>query len=505
MRRVCVLALVLLGAASSRADMQESNVLLVWNSQSAESTAVRDAYLLAHPGVFALDLSSAALASSGTVHRFDYLSFIRTPVRNFINGVTTGIDRSQQIMAIVTTRGVPSRINFGGGADEFALSSTWSSVEADLVLLQQDLEQEGVPGVGLYYRFNGMADNPYHFLIGQPITNFSRANIKVQRGFTPVVITDKNEAIWSINGLTPGDMYLVCRLDAAASPEGGGNTAAQNIQALIARSQGLTLDRCSVLCLFDEFNAPPPPEGFQYDNVVFPPVIQGGEDFENTAGFLSLFGITAWYDNTYNFVLQSELPNGFKPLLVYGSYGKNHGNKNWGEPPPGGSAYIQNFTFHPAAMFNSYESWNGTSIYAPGTTRGEHGQVLDFIARGGSFTVGHLMEPREFTVTDLQAFAPGFYRDGLTFAEAVWSSIPVLSWQHVPIGDPLARVRVLGHPACAGDANFDRAVDFADVTAVLAGFGGSCAQGSSAGDANGDRVVNFADVIEVLRLFGAGC
>ncbi|MGP1257259.1 MAG: hypothetical protein ACTS10_22800, partial [Kiloniellales bacterium] len=37
-------------------------------------------------------------------------------------------------------------------------------------------------------------------------------------------------------------------------------------------------------------------------------------------------------------------------------------------------------------------------------------------------------------------FVRNFYLDGLTFAEAAYTSIPGLSWQNTPVGDPLARV-----------------------------------------------------------------
>lgn len=60
---------------------------------------------------------------------------------------------------------------------------------------------------------------------------------------------------------------------------------------------------------------------------------------------------------------------------------------------------------------------------------------------------------------------------------------------------------VLLAPPCAGDANGDGAVNFADVTSVLANFGGA----GPAGDANHDEAVNFADVTAVLANFGSGC
>ncbi len=59
-------------------------------------------------------------------------------------------------------------------------------------------------------------------------------------------------------------------------------------------------------------------------------------------------------------------------------------------------------------------------------------------------------------------------------------------------------------PPCA-DANGDGAVNFADITAVLALFGVDYSPGTGAGDANHDGVVTFADVTAVLSAWGMGC
>jgi hypothetical protein len=58
-----------------------------------------------------------------------------------------------------------------------------------------------------------------------------------------------------------------------------------------------------------------------------------------------------------------------------------------------------------------------------------------------------------------------------------------------------------------GDANSDCAVNFSDITSILANygatFGASTSQGP--GDANGDHVVNFMDITAVLANWGGGC
>lgn len=60
-------------------------------------------------------------------------------------------------------------------------------------------------------------------------------------------------------------------------------------------------------------------------------------------------------------------------------------------------------------------------------------------------------------------------------------------------------------PPCAGDADANGDVNFADVTSVLANFGMDYDAGTGPGDADGNGEVNFADVTSVLANFGSSC
>ncbi len=61
-------------------------------------------------------------------------------------------------------------------------------------------------------------------------------------------------------------------------------------------------------------------------------------------------------------------------------------------------------------------------------------------------------------------------------------------------------------PVCLGDATFDNAVNFADITAVNTNWGANYGVGSTGpGDANRDGVVNFADITSVLENWGQTC
>jgi hypothetical protein len=470
--RGLVIGMGVLGvAAGARAQLGESNVLLVYNSKRAESLAVRDMYVLARPGVHEFDLNTTALGVAG-VSRAVYVSHIRNPVQDFINGTVTGNDLSQQIMAIVTTRGMPSRIN---GTDEFLPQSTWSSVESELSLLQQDMEQTGVGVLG--FRYSGVVDNPYHRRLNQPITGFTRANVQTPRSFTFVSIP-----AWSVSGLGSGDIYLVCRLDAAPTdletPEEV--DALIYIQMLIDRSQDLEVPRCGVQSLLDEDAT----GGLDDDaaGALFP----ADNDFGDTRILLTDNGFQRRHDVSSDFVEGHELVEPLRQMLVLGTYGENHdinGPAN-GEDPPGGGTYTTGYRYHPAASFHSIESFNGNSI-VNGVSRQNHGQVLDVISAGASFAIGNVREPFSVWVPDMRFYVENLYVNGLTWAEAAYSSLPALSWQQVVIGDPLARVTVIDQNDLDRDTN--GAIDLADLYHL----------GGSAVDMDCDSDIDRADTQEL--------
>lgn len=506
MRPTRLLMSLALFISPSAMAIEPHNVLLIYNSLNADSGAVASAYLAARPGVIALDLNHATL-NTDSLSRAEYLLRVRDPVRRFINGVDAagnpqGPDLSGQIVAIATTRGLPGRIiSPAGFFDEFSLVSAWASMESELTLLQQDLEAGG--SAPLTNRFNGCVDNPYHTALNTPALAFSRAAVKQQRPFAAVPITGSpTQAVWSIDGLTPGDIYLVCRLDSAATPSGPDATA--NTLALIQRSLALSLDRCAVRALLDEWGAPAPPTGFDLDEGDVPPLIDGPADFENAAAFLAAFGVPTLHDRTFNFFTGPELPPLPAPertLLALGTYGENHSINGWGENPPGVGSYVQTYSLHPASVFIAYESWGGTSIYAPGTQRGGQQQALEFIAKGGSFTIATVMEPFAFAIADLQFCLPNMLVHGLTFAEAAYASVPALSWQNTPVGDPLARISV-DDGAAPTDRNGDGRLTVEDLYIDAAAPGDHTCDGAvTSDDSRALRgIVRSAESFDVIPL-----
>ncbi|MBL0926842.1 MAG: hypothetical protein IBJ11_04210 [Phycisphaerales bacterium] len=436
--------------------LQQQNLLLVYNSQNAESLAIRNAYVAVYPNVVQLNLDNAAIAAPDPtngwqIDRPTYLSAVRQPILDFINGTSTGNDLSQQICAIVTTRGMPARI---AGTGEFSLGCTIASVESELTLLQQDLESTAGTTSGLPNRYSGIVQNPYLASFSN-IRQFSRSAVKTQRTFSAQGAAP-NQA-WQITGLTPGGIYLVMRLDAAP---GAATTAVQEVQKLIGRSRRIVLSRCQVQSLFDRFRV----ECGALDDDSFPPLFVNSSDFQLCNNNLSAAGWATTFDQTIDFVVQQFMPQPTRPILFYGTYGVNHAifvDPNvCGFSPSGGTAYIQNFTFHPAAVCVAYESFSGESIVTGGN-RGQ-GQALDFITRGGSFTFGSVAEPFTFSIPRMEFLRINFLNSGRTWVEAAYSAMPGLSWQITPLGNPLARIVVASNPL---DADGNGTVNIEDVYA----------------------------------------
>ena len=483
MRGVCLSILLLCACAAPAQAIDEDRVLLLWNSESAESTAVRNAYLMERPGVRELDFAAANLVP-GELTRAQYNNRIRTPLMAYLAGMTeTGAPLAEHIVAIATTRGLPARIS---GPGEFTLGTERASIESEIALIHQNLDGTGQDDLPL--RYDGIIDNPYHTVTGTPITAWSRSGIT-----SPVALDyisfGGGDAAWGSSAMTPGHLYLVCRLDAGL---GDTTTALEETIALIERSNDPAQMQVSFECvqaLLDEF----PASGGQLDDDGAPPTFPNDEDFERASSLLSTLGVTTQHDETFDFITGSELASSL-PLLVLGTYGENHDVGGAGENPPGTGTYLQTYTPHPAGVMVSYESFSGNCL-VNGNQRQGQACATDWIARGGSFVIPTVSEPFTFSIADLEHFVRGFYVNGMTFAEAAYASMPGLSWANVPVGDPLARVSIVaaGHPA---DFDSSGGVDGTDLAILLAAWG------SPGGDVTGDGTTNGADLAVLLAAWG---
>lgn len=453
-------ALLALVASAAAADIAPSQVLVVYNSAAAGAAALKDSYLTAHadlPAANVLDLNNAAL-NVANLTRAQFVSLVRDPIRNHLS--FPGPPTPQSIIAIVLIRPFPHRLldtDAGAGGDspttagnEFtAGDNTCSSLDADLALLWQDLEVGEAGGQMDSYADN-IIDNPFH-QSASAIHLFSRGNIQTQK-----IFVNASNYVWLVGGagasvLTPGDLYLVCRID--------GHSLA-DAQASIARAQALYVNQALVKIILDEYDLSI--RGNLDDDPLFAsgdPFL-AGDDYEETRDILVVNGWNVRYDATFDFITGAEEP---APIIAYASYGENHSQGGAGENPPGAGTYIEGFHFPPGAIFNTIESYNARALNGLGTLFSQE-QAADFIAAGGTFAVGHVFEPFSFTIPDNEFLFVRMLVQGWTWAEAAYAALPCLSWQHVILGDPLAKMTILndlGLPP--GDLNGDSLVDGRDI------------------------------------------
>jgi hypothetical protein len=85
------------------------------------------------------------------------------------------------------------------------------------------------------------------------------------------------------------------------------------------------------------------------------------------------------------------------------------------------------------------ESYNGRGFGGIGTGGVAQQQLSDFLAAGGTFGIGNVYEPSTLTVGDSALIVKNFHLGNLTWAEAAYTALPVLSFQQIVVGDPLAR------------------------------------------------------------------
>jgi hypothetical protein len=198
-----------------------------------------------------------------------------------------------------------------------------------------------------------------------------------------------------------------------------------------------------------------------------------------TAG---LAGTVLWDDTTA--IINSASPfypvgAGLIGLFTYGMNGNDGRPANYlMASGPGGGPLFQ---CAPGAVFGSIESFNAVTMFANPVTG--QAKIVDFIKMGGTAAVGHAFEPASDAIEQDEYLFRNLHRDDngdgvgdLTLAEAMFSSLPYVSWAEVVIGDPLMRLRTgpggiaeLSDPP--GDTDGDGYVGFLDIVAVLDGYG----------------------------------
>lgn len=459
-------------AATAHAQLRPDQVLVVYDSRFTESRLVAEHYAGSakvpgglgglpgtRPGVRVLDLA-AVTPPAPLAADVSYTQFIER-YRNPLRAHLASTDAPRTVRCIALTKGLAHRIYdlsspvigdnpVAAEGTFFAGNYTAASVDAELTLLWQSLTT-GEAGGGGDSPADGAILNPYARQ-GLPVSAFSALAQRSTKAFIPidsppgVLWTTPTPASAGAAALTPGDLYLVCRLD--------GPTVA-TVRAALERAASLVVNTETALLLLDESNSnglADPAETDELDNLG-PAPLRAGDDYETARNALLADGRFNPANVRYNrlaganeffvgprleFEGQGLLLSG--PVLLLATEGANHGVFTGAPtlPPGAGTLYPLSFKYAPGAVFNSIESANGRNFNGIGGNFGQ-AQIADFLSAGGTFAIGNVWEPFAWTVADNTPIVRGFFLGNLSWAEAAYAALPALSFQQIVVGDPLAR------------------------------------------------------------------
>ncbi len=470
------------------------NVLVVYDSRKPDSLSIASHYAGSEtvknaaiktggtrPGVHAFDLAGALGETplpDGTIDYDQFQKLIRSPLIDYMSTVEYASD----IRVIVLTKGIPHRVadikavqtgdqpQMQGAAFEGG-NATCASVDSELTLLWQDLRANEKGGKGDSFA-DGLIMNPYWRRLG-PITQFSNRNVRATKKLLPIVAgqfwrsdaPSSDPSVDSSAALTPGDMYLVCRLD---------GPSVVDVIASLDRAARVTVNVNSANIILDESDsngAPDQKPNRELDNMG-PEFLWVGDDYELSRDVFIEDGRfrkdNIYYDSRGGddgFCIgprldckgRGRLVSG--PVLLLASAGGNASGTRLmlADGREVSSVYPESFQYAPGAIFTSIESFNGRDFGGTGGWPGQ-AQAANFIKSGGTFAVCNAWEPFAFSLPDNIMIVSNFVLGNLTWAEAAYSSFPGISWQQVVIGDPLARV----FRTCE-DMNGDNAIDLNDL------------------------------------------
>jgi hypothetical protein len=499
----------------AEAQLRADQVLVVYDSRIPDSLQVAEYYAGSaavpggvggrpgtRPGVRAVNLAGITptppVLPPGDITYTQFVNGLRDPLRTWL----AANDPEDHLRCLVLTKGLPHRIweqNYPGEVPSQAgarfVNGIYcsASVDSELTLLWQNLG--GLTEITAGTRSTGLIINPYYRQT-RPVDSWPTVHRRTAKVFsTPLNNAGLGPgAFWTAlvtdpllapapTQLTPGDMYLVCRLDAdtvadvfakldravsGVGPEGFGRGVPVDVDNV-----AVLLDESGSNGVIDVVSGGPELDNQDITLITGTLAIRGGDDYEQTrylmAGIhppsnlppsdanppgpeLRYLASNIRYDaasGSTNFLVgprvsyPGTVPSQIvsTPAILVSGYGSNHS----GLPTGAAMTWATSFHLHPAAVFNSLESFNGRQfggVPPPTPTQGQlmQQQAASFIAAGGTLAVANVWEPFSTATADNLPIARAFLHGHLSWGEAAYSSMVGLSWQQIVLGDPLTRL-----------------------------------------------------------------
>jgi hypothetical protein len=463
----------LLCLSTALAELGPEDVLILVNENSPTSRYIAKLYRQYHTGITdeqVLSLSGltdcsgpSATAADEIITRDQYEQLIAQPVRDYLSD-SNHPDRITQIKVIITTAGMPYRIEdtnysdaiYPAGSNPSVVSGHTSEINAASV--ESEL-------VGLWYGNYGSNPfglgnrlvNPYQGYRYSGIELFERVapGTKSMIWSIPVSFLEpppkmEGESSWfgTINrSFNAGDMYLTCRLD---GPKNQNKSAVFAVRAMLERAKrasnpAIGVNPLKAVAVFDDapdplhdldnnrvFNLTTSVNYWVYDHdLPQPPNAPGVLNKDDyIAGFTAMTNETVNYNNlntglmvsAYDLCVILDRRSGTRTNqadldALLGTYPQRLQGQaaillaTYGYNGDEGSASNYMFEGGPdggvlfnlvnGAVFTSIESLNAVTMFSDvDTSPVAQGKIVDFIEIGGTAALGHAFEPLSGAIAD---------------------------------------------------------------------------------------------------------
>jgi hypothetical protein len=346
-----------------------------------------------------------------TEHSWKYfLRYVANPIKQYI----TNNNLTSTIRYIVLCKGVPSKIQAGG---DYSMNNGNVAVDGLLCMLNSNNYESLLSALYTYYR-SGSNPPPYYNYRTPTINN---PYYSTDPGYTFDYRFKPDHFTTSWNGFSIKLSYLVSHLD---------GTGYNVVVDMIDRSLDPDVSGTAFWVLDDD------PTMAAYTEAV---------QFSTTKYLLESKGFNVVYNNTNNWI--TSHPNNVMGFSSWGTHSED-GNCGWED-----SAWVidsLNFNLSNGAIFNTFESFNGTSLTTlvwrhinntPPSCNHTQGLATQFLQIGGTAVVAHAWEPFYVPLgaNDNTKTFPS-YAMGYNLIDAFYKGQKYLGWVNMVVGDPLTAI-----------------------------------------------------------------